>query len=151
MAVRIALLAMGVSGCFAAGLAFLPWYAADLPSGRETLSGVGASGDAWSVPVAGGLAVAVALALLLRLRGGRTVGTAPIALVVVAAAVGAFWAIWNALAVPALVTVAVQGGESLTVAPGLVAMDLRPAAPLAAAACCLAALSGLVALLGEGS
>ena len=86
---------IALAGAALAGLAFLPWYAAGAPGARSA-SGIDASGELWSLPVLG--AVAVAAGLLLAARPGlrRAAG----AVAVAAAALAALWATRNALEVP---------------------------------------------------
>ena len=138
--------AMTLAGVAMGVLAFLPWYSARVPGGRASETGVGASGEIWSLPALG--AVAVVAGLLLAAADGppgtpaaRGAGIAAL----VAGGLGAFWAIKNGLDVPVAV---VMSGAPASVPLG-VTVDVEPAAFGAAAAAACAALAGLLALRPE--
>jgi hypothetical protein len=139
-------LAMALAGVAMAVLAFLPWYSARVPSGRASASGVDASGEIWSLPALGALAVAAGLVLA---AAGSAPGS-PLArraglTALVAGALGVFWAIKNGLDVPVAVV--------MSRAPGAVDLgvpvDVEPAAFGAAAAAACASLAGLLAMRSD--
>ena len=139
-------LAMALAGVAMATLAFLPWYSAPVPGGRASASGIGASGEIWSLPALGAVAVAAGVALTL---SGAPTG-APAArraglLALVAGALGAFWAIKNGLEVPVSLVVATAGRAVDVGSP----VDVQPAAFGCAAAAACAGLAGLLAIRPE--
>jgi hypothetical protein len=139
-------LAAALSGAAMAVLAFLPWYAADASGARLTEVGVSATGELWALPLLGVLALAAGVALAVRGErpgspGARLLG----GLVLAAGAVGAFWAVKNAIDVPVRL-VADPAGDPIALAHRV---DLEPAALGCAAAACVAAVAGLVAMRPE--
>lgn len=136
-------LAMALAGVAMGVLAFLPWYSARVPGGRATATGVGASGEIWSLPALGAVSVVAGLILV---AAGSPPGT-PTArraglAALVAGGLGAFWAIKNGLDIPVAVV--------MSRAPGVVGLgvpvDVEPAVFGSAAAAACAALAGLLAM-----
>jgi hypothetical protein len=137
--------AIAVAGAALAGLPFMPWYAAG-SAGVHTASGVDASGELWSLPVLGAVAVAAGLVLAARPGLRRAAG----AVAVAAAALAALWATRNALQVPVRLVVTEAGGPPMAVAGDVARIRVEPAAfaAIGAAACC--GIAGLLALRRPG-
>jgi hypothetical protein len=133
--------AMALAGIALAGLAFMPWYASG-PGMVRSASGVEASGELWSLPVLGAIAVAAGLALAARPDLRRAAGAAAVA----AGALAALWAAKNALQVPVRLVVEEAGGRAVAVADDIAAIQVQSAAfaAIGAAACC--GMAGLLAL-----
>jgi hypothetical protein len=134
--------AIALAGAALAGLAFMPWYAAGTAGVPSSASGVDASGELWSLPVLGALAIAAGLVLATRPDLRRAAG----ALAVAAGALGALWATRNALQVPVRLVLTEPGGPPVAVAGDLARIRAEPAAfaAIGAAACC--GIAGLLAL-----
>lgn len=127
-----------VAGVALVVLPFLTWYAADLPRGTVTVSGIDASGELWIVPAMG---VAVLIGAWVEWRHGPSLAAALTA--AVAGAIGAGWSLRNSATVPVRAVVDRASGSAVLD----VSVGLAPAAPAAVVAGTLAALaSGLIAL-----
>jgi hypothetical protein len=137
--------AIALSGVAIAGLVFMPWYAAGAPAVREA-SGVAASGELWSLPVLGAVAVAAGLVMTARPDLRRAAG----AVAVAAAALAALWATRNALQVPVQLVVREAGAPPVAVAADVARVQVESAAfaAIGAAACC--GIAGLLALRRAG-
>jgi hypothetical protein len=137
--------AIALAGAALAGLAFMPWYAAG-SAGVPSASGVGASGELWSLPILGAVAVAAGLVLAARPDLRRAAG----AFAVAAGALAALWATRNALQVPVRLIVTEAGGPPMAVAGEVAGIRVESAAfaAIGAAACC--GIAGLLALRRPG-
>jgi hypothetical protein len=139
---------MVAGGAALGALPFLVWYSAESPGGRSTATGVGATGELWSLPVLAALIVAAgALALVLGGSAGSRRGRRLGAVALAAGAVSAFWAIKNGVDVPVRL-VSTPGGRPVR-PPG--AVEVEPAAFGAAAAAACVALAGILALFPEAA
>lgn len=131
----------------AAALAALPafdWYAAEVPGGRATASGLAVSGVLWLVPVLA-VGVAAAGAALLAAAPGRRMRVArwagPLAFLAALLALGG--SLWAAVDGAVALTVA---GENVS-GPLAVAVEREPAGwACAAAAMCAAAVALVVSV-----
>ena len=140
-AIGIAIIACGVLMMV---LPALPWYGAALPGGSASLSGYGAGGSAWILPVLGvALLVTGALALWWSVppgtRGARVIG----GVTILWAALGVAWAALVALA-PRVDVVAERPGLPEAVLAGEWAVSVLPAAWACLAAAALAGMSGIL-------
>ena len=137
--------AIALTGVAIAGLAFLPWYAADAPGVRGA-SGIDASGELWSLPVLGAIAVAAGLVMAARPDLRRPAG----AVAVAAAALAAGWATRNALQVPVQLVERQAGAPPVAVAGDVARVQVESAAfaAIGAAACC--GIGGVLALRRPG-
>ena len=137
--------AIALAGVAIAALAFLPWYAAG-PAGAQSASGVDASGELWSLPVLGAVAVAAGLVLAARPDLRRAAGVVALA----AAVLAGLWATRNALQVPVRLIFREAGGPPIAVADDIAGIQVESAAfaAIGAAACC--GIAGLLALRRPG-
>jgi len=137
--------AIALTGMAIAALAFMPWYTADAPGVRDA-TGIGASGELWSLPALGAIAVAAGLVMAARPDLRRAAG----AVAVAAAALAALWATRNALQVPARLVVREAGAPPVAVAGDVarIQVDSAAFAAIGAAACC--GIAGLLALRRTG-
>lgn len=122
----------------------LPWYGADLPTGSVSLSGYGAGGASWILPVLGvALVVTGALAVWWSMppgtRGARVIG----GVTILWAVLGVAWAALVALS-PRVDVVAQRAGLPEAVVAGDWAVNVLPAAWACLAAAALAGMSGIL-------
>jgi hypothetical protein len=120
----------------------MPWFVAGAASPRRA-SGVAASGELWSLPALGAVAVAAGLALAARPRVRRAAGVIALS----AGLLAALWAARNTLDPPVRLVAAERGGPAVVVADDIarVRADSAAFAAIGASATCCAA--GLLALL----
>jgi hypothetical protein len=127
-------------------LAFLPWFRAVTPGERATASGVSASGEVWSLPLLGAIAIAGGVLLVvLGAPAGSTTARRVGVVALLAGVLGAFWAIKNGVDVPVR-------ASPLAVPPGVaidVPVEREPAVFGSAAAAACAALAGVLAMRPE--
>lgn len=140
-ALGIAIVACGV---LLMALPALPWYGASLPSGSASLTGYGAGGASWILPVIGvALVVTGVLALWWSVppgtRGARVIG----GLTILWAVLGVAWAALVALA-PRVDVVASRAGLPDATLAGDWTVNVLPAAWACLAAAALAGMSGIL-------
>jgi hypothetical protein len=137
--------AIAVAGAAVAGLAFLPWYATGA-GGVASASGIDGSGELWSLPVLGAVAVAAGIVLAVRPGLRRAAG----AVAVAAAVLAGLWATRNTLQVPVRLVVTEAGAPPMAVAGDVARIRVESAAfaAIGAAACC--GIAGLLALRRPG-
>ena len=148
MSMRVPVLGLATTGCglLLAILPGLPWYSADLPTGSAQLSGYGATGGTWILPVAGVvLAVAGLLTIWWRPRTGTRLARIIGAFIVLAAGVAVGWAARAAL-VPAVGVVAERPGMPASPLGGDWIITVLPAAWITIAAAALAGMAGILLL-----
>lgn len=137
----IAVLACGV---LMAVLPALPWYGADLPTGRADLTGYGAGGVAWILPVVG--AAMVIIGGLIAWWAPRP-GTRPARLlggaVILMAALGVAWSALIALS-PRIDVVATRLGLPDAPLAGEWAVSALAPAWICVAAAALAGMAGIL-------
>jgi hypothetical protein len=139
----IAVIACGV---LMAVLPALPWFGADLPTGRADLTGYGAGGVAWILPVIG---AALITAGVLTAWWTPPPGTRPARLlgggVVLMAALGVAWSALIALA-PRIDVVAARAGLPDAPLSGDWAVSALAPAWICMAAAALAGMAGILLL-----
>lgn len=139
----IAVLACGV---LMAVLPALPWFGADLPTGRADLTGYGAGGVAWILPVIGGV---LATTGILAAWWTPQAGTRPARLlggaVVLMAALGVAWSAIIAF-VPRIDVVAARVGMPDAPLAGDWAVSALAPAWIFMAAAALAGMAGILLL-----
>lgn len=141
---RVIGVAVAVCGLLMAALPALPWYAATLPTGTASLSGYGAGGASWILPVIGA-AMAVTGGLVAwwqPLPGTRTARVLG-GVAVLWAALGVAWAALVALA-PRVDVVAVRAGLADAPLAGDWAVTVMPPAWACLAAAALAGMAGIL-------
>lgn len=131
-------------GLLLAALPLMPWYAATLPTGTASLSGYGAGGASWILPVIGA-AMAITGCLVAwwqPLPGTRTARVLG-GMAVLWAALGVAWAALVAL-VPRVDVVAVRAGLPDASLMGEWAVTVMPPAWACLAAAALAGMAGIL-------
>lgn len=150
-ALGIAIMACGV---LLMALPALPWYGASLPTGSASLSGYGAGGASWILPIIGvAMVVTGLLALWWSLphgtRGARVIG----GLSILWAILGVAWAALVALS-PRVEVVAQRAGLPDAVLAGEWSVSVMPAAWACLAAAALAGMAGILLITpraGDGA
>ncbi len=140
-ALGIAIVACGVLMMV---LPALPWYGASLPTGEASLTGYGAGGASWILPVIGlALVVTGVLALWWSIppgsRGARVLG----ALAILWAVLGVVWSALVALS-PRVDVVAQRGGLPDATLAGDWAVSVLPPAWACLASAALAGMAGIL-------
>ncbi len=139
----VAVIACGV---LMAVLPALPWYGADLPTGRADLTGYGAGGVAWILPVIG---AALATAGILAAWWTPQTGSRPARLlggaVVLMAALGVAWSAITAF-IPRIDVVAARAGMPDAPLAGDWAVSALTPAWICMAAAALAGMAGILLL-----
>lgn len=141
---RVIGVAIAACGLLMAVLPALPWYAATLPTGTASLSGYGAGGASWILPVIGAAmaATGVLVAWWQPLPGTRTARVLG-GVAVLWAVLGVAWAALVALA-PRVDVVAVRAGMADAPLAGDWAMTVMPPAWACLAAAALAGMAGIL-------
>lgn len=141
---RVIGVAIIACGLVMAVLPALPWYAADLPTGSASLSGYGAGGASWILPVIG---VALVVTGLLAAWWRPLPGTRPARILggvtVLWAALGVAWAALVALT-PRVDVVAVRAGLPDAPLLGDWSLTVMPPAWACLAAAALAGMAGIL-------
>jgi hypothetical protein len=134
-------------GALMALLPVLPWYAATLRSGTASLSGYGAGGASWILPVIGAaLACAGGLIAWWHPVPGSRTARALGGVVIVLAAAGAAWTAVVALA-PRVDVVVVRTGVPDAPLSGEWAIGVLPPAWACLAAAALAGMAGILLMV----
>ncbi len=137
-------IAVAACGVLMVVLPALPWYGASLPTGDASLSGYGAGGTTWIIPVIGAaLVVTGALAVWWGVppgsRGSRALG----AVALLWAALGVAWVAAGALS-PDVHVVAAREGLPDAALAGEWAVSALPAAWACLAVAALAGMAGIL-------
>ena len=149
MSARSRMLGVAVVACGAlmALLPVLPWYAATLRSGTASLSGYGAGGASWILPVIGAaLACAGGLIAWWHPVPGSRTARALGGVVIVLTAAGAAWTALVALA-PRVDVVVVRTGVPDAPLSGEWAIGVLPPAWACLAAAALAGMAGILLMV----
>jgi len=150
-ALGIAIVACGV---LLMALPALPWYEASLPTGSASLTGYGAGGASWILPVIGvAMVVTGVLALWWSVptgtRGARVIG----GLTILWAVLGVAWAALVALS-PRVEVVAQRAGLPDAALAGEWSVSVMPAGWACLAAAALAGMAGILLMTpraGDGA
>ena len=137
-------IAIVACGALMMALPALPWYGASLPTGNASLTGYGAGGASWILPVIGvALVVTGVLAVWWSMRpgtrGARVIG----GLVILWAVLGVAWSALVALA-PRVEVVAERAGLPEATLAGEWAVNVLPAAWACLAVAAVAGMSGIL-------
>jgi len=150
-ALGIAIMACGV---LLMALPALPWYGASVPTGSAWLTGYGAGGASWILPVVGVALVVMGVLVLWwsvppGTRGARVIGS----LTILWAVLGVAWSALVALS-PRVEVVAERARLADAVLAGEWAVSVLPAAWACLAAAALAGMAGILLMTprtGDGA
>jgi hypothetical protein len=141
---RVIGVAIAACGVLVAVLPALPWYAATLPTGTASLSGYGAGGASWILPVIGAaMAITGVLAALWQPLPGTRTGRVLGGVTVLWAALGVAWSALVALT-PRVDVVAVRAGFPDAPLAGDWVVTVLPPAWACLAAAALAGMAGIL-------